>query len=55
MSAFGDIPRGEYGIFLKINDPKETSTNRRCIRFANKGNSWNAALGANLIGSTTVK
>ena len=54
MSALGKLPPGEYDIFLKINDPKETSTNRRCIRFANKGNSWNAELGANLIGSTKV-
>ncbi|MEO8582183.1 MAG: DUF4832 domain-containing protein [Flavitalea sp.] len=48
------VPPGDYDLFLKINDPKETSTNRRCIRFANKGNSWNADLGANLIGSTKV-
>jgi hypothetical protein len=54
LSALGKLPRGEYDIFLKINDPKETSTNKRCIRFANKGNSWNDTLGANLIGSTTV-
>jgi hypothetical protein len=54
MTALGKPPRGEYDIFLKINDPKEISTNRRCIRFANKGNGWNAELGANLIGSTTV-
>ena len=55
MGAFGKVPPGDYDIFLKINDPKETSTNKRCIRFANKGNSWNADLGANVIGSTTVK
>ena len=54
MDAFGKVPPGDYDIFLKINDPKETSTNKRCIQFANKGNSWNADLGANLIGSTTV-
>jgi len=54
MSAFGSVPAGDYDIFLKINDPKEKSANKRCIRFANKGNSWNADLGANLIGSTTV-
>ncbi len=54
MGAFGKVPPGDYYIFLKINDPKETSANRRCIRFANKGNSWNADLGANLIGSTRV-
>ena len=54
MNALGKVRRGEYDIYLKINDPKETSSNRRCIRFANKGNSWNAALGANLIGSTKV-
>ena len=55
MSAFGSVPAGDYDIYLKINDPKEQSANKRCIRFANKGNSWNADLGANLIGSTTVK
>jgi len=55
MSEFGSVPAGDYGIYLKVNDPKEQSANRRCIRFANKGNSWDADLGANLIGSTTVK
>jgi hypothetical protein len=54
MGAFGEVPPGDYDIYLKINDPKEQSANKRCIRFANKGNSWNADLGANLIGSTTV-
>ena len=55
MSAFGRVPAGDYNIFLKINDPKEQSANKRCVRFANKGNSWNADLGANLIASTKVK
>ena len=55
MSEFGNVPTGNYDIYLKINDPKEQSANKRCIRFANKGNSWNAELGANLIGSTTVR
>lgn len=55
MSVFGNAPSGEYDIYLKINDPKELSSNRRCIRFANKGDSWNADLGANLIGTTTVR
>ncbi len=55
MPAFGSVPAGDYDIYLKINDPKEQSVNKRCIRFANKGNSWNADLGANLIGSMTVK
>ncbi|MFA5970763.1 MAG: DUF4832 domain-containing protein [Lentimicrobiaceae bacterium] len=54
MDAFGEVPPGDYDIYLKINDPKEKSANRRSIRFANKGNNWNADLGANLIGSTTV-
>jgi hypothetical protein len=54
MDAFGEVPGGDYDIFLKINDPKETTKNKRSIRFANKGNSWNADLGANLIGSTKV-
>jgi hypothetical protein len=54
MDAFAELPPGEYDIYLKINDPKEQSANKRSIRFANKGNSWNADLGANLIGSTKV-
>lgn len=54
LSSFGSVATGDYDIYLKINDPKETSTNKRSIRFANKGNSWNAELGANLIGSTKV-
>jgi len=54
MSVFGKVPPGDYDIYLKINDPKEKSANKRCIRFANKGNMWNADLGANLIGSTKV-
>lgn len=55
MSDFGTLPAGEYGIYLKINDPKEQSPNKRSIRFANNGEIWNADLGANLIGSTTVR
>ena len=55
MSEFGKVPPGEYNLYLKINDPKEQSANRRCIRFANKGNSWNAELGANFLGSTSVR
>jgi hypothetical protein len=54
MSAFGNVPAGVYDIYLKINDPKEQSANRRCIQFANH-NIWDASLGANLIGSTTVR
>ena len=53
MGAFGEVPRGDYDIYLKINDPKETSANKRCIQFANY-NIWNTSLAANLIGSTTV-
>jgi hypothetical protein len=53
MGAFGEVPLGDYDIYLKINDPKETSANKRCIQFANH-NIWNTSLGANLIGSTTV-
>jgi len=53
MNALGKILPGDYDIFLKINDPKETSTNRRCIQFANH-NTWNSSLGANLIGSTKI-
>ena len=56
MSKFGDVPLGDYDIYLKINDPKETTANKRSIRFANKGDGiWDASLGANVIGSTTVK
>jgi len=51
--AFGEVPRGDYDIFLKINDPKETSTNKRCIQFTNH-DIWSTSLGANVIGSTTV-
>jgi hypothetical protein len=53
MDAFGEVPPGDYEIYLKINDPKETSPNKRCIQFANY-DIWNTSLGANLIGSTTV-
>lgn len=55
MSTFGNVPAGDYDIYLKINDPKETSINRRSIRFANTGDVWNANLGANYIGSTVIK
>lgn len=55
MSAFGSVPAGDYEIYLKINDPEEQSTNKRSVRFANHGNSWNTDLGANLIGYTTAK
>jgi hypothetical protein len=53
MTMFGKVPPGDYDIYLKINDPKEQSANKRCIRFANH-DTWNASLGANLIGSTKV-
>jgi hypothetical protein len=53
MGAFVKVSPGDYDIYLKINDPKETSTNRRCIQFANH-DIWNTSLGANLIGSTRV-
>ena len=54
MKKFGEVPPGGYNLYMKINDPKETSVNRRCIRFANY-DIWDAALGANLIGSTIVR
>lgn len=54
LTAFGEVPKGTYDVYLKINDPKETSANKRCIRFANAG-LWDAELGANLIGTTTVQ
>lgn len=55
LSDFGEVPAGEYDIYLKINDPKEQSPNKRSIRFANNGDHWDADLGANRIGKTTVK
>ena len=54
MNTFGSVLPGEYDIYLKINDPKEKSANRRCIQFANH-NIWDANLGANIIGSIKVK
>jgi hypothetical protein len=55
MHKFGKVPVGDYDIYLKINDPKETTPNKRSIQFANKGEGiWDADLGANLLGSTTV-
>ena len=58
MSAFGNVPAGDYNIYLKIQDPKETIAARRCIRFANIAPNgvaiWDTNLGANLIGSVTV-
>jgi len=53
MDTFDDVPQGDYDIYLKINDPKETSTNKRSIQFANH-DIWNTSLGANLIGSIIV-
>ncbi|MCL2763282.1 MAG: DUF4832 domain-containing protein [Treponema sp.] len=61
MSAFGNVPAGDYDIYLRIVEPKETNANgltgtiRRCIRFAMQNSYWDSALGANLIGSTTVR
>ena len=55
MRTFGNVPAGDYDIYLKINDSKETTVNKRCIRFANNGNIWDSNFGANLIGSITVK
>lgn len=54
LSDFGELPPGEYRIYMKINDPKETTQNKRCIQFANEG-LWQAELGANLIGTTLIK
>ena len=66
----GNIPVGNYDIYLRINDPKEQSisianpipanSNKRCIQFANEahptgGAIWNAPLGANRIGKTEVR
>jgi hypothetical protein len=46
---------GEYDIYLKISDPKETTVNKRSIRFANKGDNWDESIGANKIGSTSLR
>lgn len=53
------VPHGDYRIYLKISDPKAKEENLRNVRFANNDSSegpmWNAELGANRIGFTTVK
>jgi hypothetical protein len=46
MDAFGEGPRGDNDIFLKINDPKATGTNKRWLQFANHA-IWNTSPGAN--------
>lgn len=52
------VPPGDYRIYMKISDPKAKQKNQRNVRFANNDSSegpmWNAELGANHIGSTTV-
>ena len=52
------VPPGDYKIYMKISDPKAKQENLRNIRLANndssEGSMWNAVLGANRIGSTTV-
>ena len=53
MSELGNVPTDDYFVYLKINDPMETTGNKRCIQFANY-ELWNEALGANLIGSIRV-
>ncbi|MCL1899716.1 MAG: DUF4832 domain-containing protein, partial [Promicromonosporaceae bacterium] len=47
------LPAGRYDLYLKVNDPLETSANRRCIQFANH-DIWDAGLGANRIGAITL-
>ena len=53
------VPEGNYKIYMKISDPKAKQENLRNVRFANNDSSdgpmWNATLGANCIGSTTVQ
>lgn len=53
------VPTGDYKIYMKISDPKAKQENLRNIRFANNDSSegpmWNSELGANWIGSTTIK
>jgi len=53
-STAAEIKPGEYFVYLKINDPKEKSSNKRCIQFANY-DIWNATIGANLIGIVNLK
>ena len=53
LAKFPNLASGEYNVYLRINDPKETSANRRYLRFANY-DLWNAELGANLIGIITI-
>jgi hypothetical protein len=59
MSAFGYLPKGGYGIYLKINDPKERSVSKRSIRFANNAyggiDPWDEKTGANLIGKVEIR
>jgi len=60
LSAFDTLPpAGDYNIYLRVVDPNETTigtaTPQRHIRFANNGGIWDAALGANLIGTTEVR
>lgn len=55
LSEFGNVPAGEYYLYLKINDPNEKSLHKRSIRFANAGNSWNPSFGANRIGTISVR
>lgn len=53
------VPEGNYKIYLKISDPKAKQEHLRNVRFANNddtdGPMWNAKLGANRIGSTTIR
>lgn len=53
MSEFGKVSSGNYEIYLKINDPKETIINKRCIQFGIY-DIWNTSLGASLIGVIIV-
>ncbi|MFN2373194.1 MAG: DUF1566 domain-containing protein, partial [Cyclonatronaceae bacterium] len=53
------VPPGDYTMYMKISDPKAKQEHLRNVRFANNdtpdGPMWNAELGANRIGTTTVK
>lgn len=53
------VPPGDYIIYMKISDPKAKQEHLRNVRFANNDSSdgpmWNADLGANRIGTTTVR
>lgn len=51
-----NVELGEYNIYLRIsqNGDIEKDNNYKCIRLANKGDTWEQNLGANYIGKVTI-